>query len=287
MSQAYESRLNVILSQLLEQQGIVSRSEFIGKGRQDVVVYHQGLAIVLEGSYDRLDAEKDARKRIEQLSADVGIAVHYPSVFPQELTDAQIKEKLRHTSLAIRVIVPEDISGSLFRILYDKNVIAKAVDDWHEFPLSVLTTLVQEIVQFVISEESIVKAELEVSDLIQTFVNQLSFHRQSDTIGAFFGVKKPGFRTKPAGLSEESRPLFRTKSATPLGRALDKLEGIESPQEVVHAEQEIVHAQDQRSSTTEIRLRYQRAGDITQLPNIPEHGSRLSQESDRCWAEAE
>jgi hypothetical protein len=31
----------------------------------------------------------------------------------------------------------------------------------------------------------------------------------------FFGVKQPLFRSKPAGLSEESRPLFRSKSATP------------------------------------------------------------------------
>ena len=31
---------------------------------------------------------------------------------------------------------------------------------------------------------------------------------------AYFGVKKPGFRRKPAGLSEQSRPPFRTKSAT-------------------------------------------------------------------------
>ena len=31
---------------------------------------------------------------------------------------------------------------------------------------------------------------------------------------AFFGVNRPGFRRKPAGLSEQSRPPFRTKSAT-------------------------------------------------------------------------
>ncbi len=182
MTQAYESRLNILLSQLLEQQGIVSRSEFIGKGRKDVVVYHQGLAIVLEGSYDKKDAEKDTNKRIEQLTADVGIAVYYPQTFPQELSDNQIKSKLQTGLLSVRVIVPEDISGTLFRILYQKNVIAKPVDDWHEVSLPLLTTLIQEITQFIISEESIKKVEEEVSNLIQDFVNALSFHHESEAI---------------------------------------------------------------------------------------------------------
>lgn len=182
MTQAYESRLNILLSQLLEQQGIVSRSEFIGKGREDVVVYHQGLAIVLEGSYDKKDAEKDTNKRIEQLTADVGIAVYYPQTFPQELSDTQIKRKLQTGLLSVRVIVPEDISGTLFRILYQKNVIAKPVDDWHEVSLPLFTTLIQEITQFIISEESIKKVEEEVSNLIQDFVNALSFHHESEAI---------------------------------------------------------------------------------------------------------
>lgn len=182
MTQAFESRLNILLSQLLQQQGIVSRAEFIGEGRKDVVVFHQGLAIVLEGSYDKQDAEKDTNKRIEQLSADVGIALFYPNIFPQELSDSQIKNRLRSRQLWARVIVPEDISGTLFRILYQKNVIAKPVDDWHEISLPVLTTLIQEIAQFIISEESIKKAEEEVSNLIQSFVDALSFHHESEKI---------------------------------------------------------------------------------------------------------
>ncbi len=182
MTQAYESRLNIILSQLLEQQGIVSRSEYIGKGRKDVIVYHQGLAIVLEGSYDRNDAEKDTNKRIEQLTADVGIAVFYPQEFPQELSDGEIRTKLQNGTLSVRVIVPEDISGTLFKILYQKNVIAKPVDDWHDVSLPLLTTLIQEITQFVITEESIKKVEEEVGALIQDFVSALTFHKESDTI---------------------------------------------------------------------------------------------------------
>ncbi len=183
MKPAFESKLNVLLSELLNQMGVVSHSEHITKeGRSDVIIYHQGLAIVLEGSYQKQDAENDAKKRIEQLSADVAIAIHYPKTFSQQLTEGEIKEQLQKSVLPVRVIVPEDISGTLFRVLYQKNVIAKPIEDWYELDLNLLATLIQEISQFIISEEIVIKAEEDVSDLIQGFVDSLSSHKQSTVI---------------------------------------------------------------------------------------------------------
>jgi len=182
MALAFESKLNILLSELLNQMGVTSHSEYIGQGRKDLLVYHQGLAIVLEGSYDKQDAEKDAEKRIEQLSADVALAVHYPSVFSQELTEGEIKQKLQQITLPVRVIVPEDISATLFQLLYKKNVIAKPIADWHELNLNSLATLIKEIAQFIISEESIKETEGDVSDLIDSFVAFLSSHEQSQAI---------------------------------------------------------------------------------------------------------
>ena len=182
MKPVFESKLNVLLSELLNQIGVVSHSEYLDKGRRDVIIYHQGLAIVLEGSYQKQDAENDAKKRIEQLAADVALAVHYPQTFPQELTEAEIKEELQKTNFPVRVIVPEDISGTLFRLLYEKNVIAAPVEDWHEVDLNLLATLIQDISQFIISEESIRKTEGDVSDLIQGFISFLFAHKESQTI---------------------------------------------------------------------------------------------------------
>lgn len=184
MKQAFESRLNILLSELLNQIGVVSRSEYLGKGRKDVIIYHQGLAIVLEGSYDKRDAENDAKRRIEQLAADVAVAVHYPRIFPQDLTEVQIKKKLRQSKLPVRVLVPEDISGPLFRLLYEKDVIAKPVEDWYELDLNFLVTLIQEITQFITSEEMVRQAEEDVSELVESFVSHLSFHKKSDTIAS-------------------------------------------------------------------------------------------------------
>jgi len=147
MKPVFESKLNVLLSELLNQIGVVSHSEYLDKGRKGVIIYHQGLAIVLEGSYQKQDAENDAKKRIEQLVADVALAVHYPLTFTQELTEGEIKERLQKTILPVRVIVPEDISGTLFKLLYDKKVLAKPLEDWYELDLNSLASLIQEIAQ--------------------------------------------------------------------------------------------------------------------------------------------
>ncbi|MCL0029632.1 N-6 DNA methylase [Dehalococcoidia bacterium] len=189
MNLAFESRLNVSLSDLLQSLGIISRAELLNKGRRDVVIYHQGLAIVLEGSYSREDAENDAKKRIEQLSADVALAIHYPHIFPQELAEYQLKERLRKAFFPVRVIIPEDISGTLFQLLEQKRVVAKSLDIWQELDLNSLATLIREIGQFIISEESIKKAEADVSDLVQQFVAFLSSHSQSSAIAEnLYGV---------------------------------------------------------------------------------------------------
>lgn len=182
MKLAYESRLNILLSELLNQIGVISHSEYIGEGRKDIILYHQGLAIVLEGSYDKQDAEKDAKHRIEQLSADVAIAVHYPSSFSQELTENGIKEALKKSSFLVRVVVPEDISDNLFQFLYKKKVIGTPVAEWFSVDINFLAVLIQEISQFIIDEETVKEAEDEVGQLVDDFVGYLINHKQAETI---------------------------------------------------------------------------------------------------------
>ncbi len=182
MKQAFESRLNVLLSELLNQMGVVSHSEYLGRGRKDVIIYHQGMAIVLEGSYDKQDAENDAKRRIEQLACDVAIAVHYPKTFSQNLTEGEIREKLKEAKLPVRVIVPEDVSGSLLRKLHEKDVIAKPVEDWYDLDVNLLATLIQEIAQFIINEEMVGEAEEDVARLVEVFVDHLSLHKQTERI---------------------------------------------------------------------------------------------------------
>ena len=72
------------------------------------------MKLVIEGSYNKTDAERDAEKRMEQLSVDAAIAIHYPHEFPQQLTEPEIEEKLKTARFGLKVIVAEDISGTLY-----------------------------------------------------------------------------------------------------------------------------------------------------------------------------
>jgi len=60
MSSVHENRLNVLLSETLNEIVIISRSEQIRReGREDVVIYYQGLRLVLEGSCSRIFLKKN------------------------------------------------------------------------------------------------------------------------------------------------------------------------------------------------------------------------------------
>ncbi len=58
MTQIFGNNLNVLLSELFNQMGVISYAKQIGSGRSDIVVYYQGLDVVLEGFYSRSDAEQ-------------------------------------------------------------------------------------------------------------------------------------------------------------------------------------------------------------------------------------
>ena len=182
LPRVFENKLNVLLSEILNQMGIVSKSEQIGRGRRDIVAYHQGLQIVLEGSYSRADAENDAKKRIEQLSADLAIAIHYCEDYPQELTEHEIKERLKKSTFYVKVVVPEDISNTLLGFLYNRKVIPKSAEEWIKVDVKGLVNVIKESAQFLISEQHIKEMIKKVEDLIKNFVDNLSSHPHSNTI---------------------------------------------------------------------------------------------------------
>jgi len=160
----YEGRLNVLLSELLGKRGLVSRSEVLGSGRKDIVVYHKGFQIVLEGSYSMKDAEKDARKRLEQMCVDLAIAVYYPEKISQDLSEVEIKEKLEKAEYYIKVLTP-----------------AKEFE-WIKVKLDSFGSVVREAVQFLISEKYIKEMEKKIDSFIQQFVTVLKTHPKSKTI---------------------------------------------------------------------------------------------------------
>ena len=76
---AFENRLNVLLGRLLSGElGIRATSEYISRrDRPDIVIYVNGIKIVVEGSYSKTDAESDVKQKIEEGLGDLGVALYY------------------------------------------------------------------------------------------------------------------------------------------------------------------------------------------------------------------
>lgn len=180
MKKAFENRLNILLSELLNQKGVISYSEQIGRGRKDIIADHNGLRVFLEGSYSKSDAEKDATRRIEQLVVDLAIAIYYREAYPQSLTETELRNRLKSSDFEVKVLVPEDISGTLFEHLQSQKFIIK--EDWVKVNLDSLVNLIKESAQFVISERHVEEINEEINYFIEDFVRRLSAHSQSSII---------------------------------------------------------------------------------------------------------
>ena len=108
-----EEVLNVLLAQLLDEQGIVSAPEQslkrASKTRRvpDVLVLFRGLRTAIEGKVDDHptaveDVLNDARGRVEQGIAHIGIAVLYPSALRQ-IQFPSVKNELGKAKLRIAI----------------------------------------------------------------------------------------------------------------------------------------------------------------------------------------
>jgi hypothetical protein len=182
MKLAFENKLNILLSGLLQMLGIISRSEYLDKGRRDIIIYHQGIAIVLEGSYSREDSERDARKRIKQMDADIAMAIHYPPIFPQDLPDKELKKLLSVAKYKVKIIIPDYMSPEIMTDLIQDRRLYKFSEEWIEVDLNELATIINEVTQFIINEPGIIKAESQVIKLVNDFVEFLSAYPNSSII---------------------------------------------------------------------------------------------------------
>jgi hypothetical protein len=172
---AFETKLNVLLGRLLSSKlGLRAVSEYIShRKRQDVIIYVNGVKIVLEGSYSRSDAENDIRRRIEEGLGDLGIALLYKEKFPPSLTDSELEERLERSTFEVRLVIPEDISETLLAYLGRKKVEPKWVTGWMEAGVEDLVSIVAEAIQFLMNEEDFTQTIDEIERRINDFVNRL------------------------------------------------------------------------------------------------------------------
>jgi hypothetical protein len=174
-SKAFETKLNVLLGRLLSSElGLRATSEYLSHGRRlDVIIYVNGVKVVLEGSYSKLDAENDVKRKIEQGLGDLGIALLYKEDFQPNLTDSELEERLKRSTFEVRLIVPEDVSGTLLAYFGQRKIGPKWLTDWMEARIEDLVFITSEAVQFLMGEEDFKQALNEIEGVIGDFVNYL------------------------------------------------------------------------------------------------------------------
>jgi len=102
-----------LLAQLLDEQGIISAPEqslkpgATGRRIPDVLVSFRGLRTAIEGKVDdnptaREEVQKNARERVEQGIAHIGISVLYPSSL-RKVPFTSVKSELNKTRLQIAI----------------------------------------------------------------------------------------------------------------------------------------------------------------------------------------
>jgi hypothetical protein len=148
-----EEVLNVVLAQLLGERAVVSTPEQIEKwdrGRRlpDVLVEYQGLRTVVEGKVDdrgqaRADVEANARERVEEGVAHIGIAALYPPELRSLPSLVALRDGLTSAMLEIAIFTEGGTDGWMpatldqlaellrrtFDQLVEEDVVARAVED--------------------------------------------------------------------------------------------------------------------------------------------------------------
>lgn len=149
-----------------------------GVGQPDVLIYVAGIKIILEGSYTKKDAEDDIKKKVEGDLPDLGIALHYKEQI-SDVSDIEVKEKLKNSRFDVRMFLPKDVSEPLLRYVEGEKYTAVAESKWFETDVFGLGHLIKSSVEIIVKEEMIAKTLQEIEGASKDFVDRLrSFDAQ-------------------------------------------------------------------------------------------------------------
>ena len=176
MPEVPEYVVNVKLAEVLSRElGIDARAERLrGRKRPDIRCYYRGLIIGIEASYSRGDAERDARKRVEQGLADIAIALWLKERY-RDVPEPELEELVRRSRFDVKVFVSRD-AGVDPTPYIERGVgrRAEAATGWFtDIDLPTLKTIVECAVEFLIREEDIGRLVDEVRRRVNDFVNAM------------------------------------------------------------------------------------------------------------------
>jgi type I restriction-modification system DNA methylase subunit len=191
VGKAFETKLNVLLGRILSNDlGINATSEYLmRRDRPDIIIYLNGVKIILEGSYSEKDAKADIAKRIEEGIADIGIALLYKEQYSQNLTDSELEKALRESTFRVWLIVPRDMSDTLRTLFENKKIEPRWISDGMDVKIPDLVSVLSDAIQFIIREEDVVKSIERIEDRINEFVRRIkSIDREKEIAKRLYDI---------------------------------------------------------------------------------------------------
>ena len=175
-----EEVLNVLLAQLLDEQGIISAPEQslkqVSQSRRipDVLVSFRGLRTAIEGKVDdnpmaKEEVLKNARERVEQGIAHIGISVLYPSSL-RKVSFTTVKTELNKTRLQIAIYSEAGEQG------------------WTEGDATYLGTMLRRTFDQLVEEDVVTQAVAALNAGVEVFAQALNsspaaIERSADLLG--------------------------------------------------------------------------------------------------------
>lgn len=175
----YENVLNAYLAELLNDLfGGRGRCEPERKARRrrfDIRVIYDDMEFLIEASYDKNDADRDAKKRLEDGLIDtIVIALYYnPDYFRGLTTDRDIKKVFLEKPLELKIYVQGlDISKPLLRYATKKGIAREKTREWISFYIKDFEELIKAIKEFLIEKDIILDLSKEIEDHTKSFISR-------------------------------------------------------------------------------------------------------------------
>jgi PAS domain-containing protein len=180
----HEEEVNIriadLLNSLSKEFGLDCRPERpSGRRRPDIRCYYRGFNIVIESSYDKRDAERDARRRIEEDGFDIAIALWLKEGdrYRADLSTSELEKVIRSSRFDTALFIPSPQSELLKFIT--GRVRAKLSADWFvDVDLNFIRDLIMHSIEYLIAEEEVQVALNKVIDGVNDFVQKMSTHAQ-------------------------------------------------------------------------------------------------------------
>lgn len=176
MPEVYEDVINTKLAEILSRDfDIDARAERIrGRRRPDIRCYYRGFIIGIEASYNKDDAEEDAKRRIEQGLADIALALWLKERY-RDVPEWELVEVIRKSKFDVKIFVPLDVKSTLIPFL--EGIIvekAQSATGWFEdIDLPMIKTIIENSISFLVREEEIQRLMERISLRFNDFINTL------------------------------------------------------------------------------------------------------------------